>query len=374
MFYEDDLIVSINNNDFNKFKILVEEKNITPFCFGMDAIELCIKNNQKRFIEFALKFTDKYEFNPTTFLTKVNKKEYNDILFKFINKYKDEINYAYNSESIIKNIIKEQNEELLLYLIKETPAYPFINENNFIVKFLIEKDMNEVLKLIIKDINKNNELLLSAVVGYSYSNYKFLKESFHFKIDYNKLLAKYMHTSLRETKDSLKILDDIITNISSIEVIRGLMERRVYYFYNKNSKEISEKQESFKLLIDHVLKDKESYIHLNSLFFNQVKNNYKNNMRYLLTKSDLLIEEMKKITFMDKVKILFKTKKKLKYFYTYEDLYHFLREEDKMENVLIEIFKDKNFTKFIKINRVLKNVENKKLRNILQISSNINNF
>ena len=97
-------------------------------------------------------------------------------------------------------------------------------------------------------------------------------------------------------------------------------------------------------------------------------------MRYLLTKSDLLIEEMKKITFMDKVKILFKTKKKLKYFYTYEDLYHFLREEDKMENVLIEIFKDKNFTKFIKINRVLKNVENKKLRNILQISSNINNF
>ncbi len=372
MFYEDDLIVSINNNDFNKFKILVEEKNITPFCFGMDAIELCIKNNQKRFIEFALKFTDKYEFNPTTFLTKVHKKEYNDILFEFIKKYKDEINYAYNSESIIKNIIKEQNEELLLYLIKETPAYPFINENNFIVKFLIEKDMNEVLKLIIKDINKNNELLLSAVIGYSYSNYKLLKESFHFKIDYNKLLDGYMYSNLIETKDSLEILNDIMKNISSIEAIKGLRKRNLYFY--DNSKQLNEKQESFKLLIDYALKDKESYIRLNNLFYNEVMNNHKNNVKYLLTKSDLLIEEMKKITFMDKVKVLFETKKKLKYFYTYEDLYHFLKNEYVVEDSIIEIFKDKNFTKFVKINKILNNVENKKLRNLLQISSNINNF
>ncbi len=237
MFYEDDLIVSINNNDFNKFKILVEEKNLTPFCFGMDAIELCIKNNQKRFIEFALKFTDKYEFNPTTFLTKVNKKEYNDILFKFINKYKDEINYAYNSEIIIKNIIMNKNEELLLYLIKETTAYPFINEDGVVIKFIVENDMNEALNLIIKDINKSNQLISAAVSGYSYKNYKLLKENFHFKIDYNKLLNSYMYSMLRETEDSLKIINDIIPNISAIEIIEQFKKRGLYYY----SKEISEK-------------------------------------------------------------------------------------------------------------------------------------
>tara|TARA_Y100000034_G_scaffold136034_1_gene210388 strand:- start:9720 stop:10832 length:1113 start_codon:yes stop_codon:yes gene_type:complete len=370
MFYEDDLIVSINNNDFNKFKILVEEKNLTPFCFGMDAIELCIKNNQKRFIEFALKFTDKYEFNPTTFLTKVNKKEYNDILFKFINKYKDEINYAYNSEIIIKNIIMNKNEELLLYLIKETTAYPFINEDGVVIKFIVENDMNEALNLIIKDINKSNQLISAAVSGYSYKNYKLLKENFHFKIDYNKLLNSYMYSMLRETEDSLKIINDIIPNISAIEIIEQFKKRGLYYY----SKEISEKKEAFKLLIDHALKDEESYIHLNSLFYNQVINDCKNNVKYLLTKSDLLIEEMKKITWKDNIKVLFGKKEKLEYFYTYENLYYFLREENKLEDSIIEIFKDKNFTKFVKINKILNNVENKKLRNLLQISSNINNF
>ena len=105
-----------------------------------------------------------------------------------------------------------------------------------------------------------------------------------------------------------------------------------------------------------------------------MKNNYKNNIKYLLTKSDLLIEEMKKITWKDNIKVLFGKKEKLEYFYTYEDLYYFLKEENKLEDSIFEIFRDKNFTKFVKINKVLNNVESKKLRNLLQISSNINNF
>tara|TARA_Y100000588_G_scaffold221434_1_gene235273 strand:- start:11063 stop:12187 length:1125 start_codon:yes stop_codon:yes gene_type:complete len=374
MFYEDDLIKSIENNDFSKFQNLIEEKNVNPFCFGMDAIQLCVENNRKNFIEFALKFKDKYNFNPTKFIEKVNKPQYNNILMNILKKYQEEIDFAYNSEIIIKNIIMNKNEELLLYLIKKTTAYPFINEDGVVVKFIIENDMNEALNLIIKDINRSDQLISAAVSGYSYKNYKLLKENFHFKIDYNKLLNAYMYSTLRETEDSLKIINDIIPNISNIEVIEQLKKRRLYFYYDKNSKEISEKQEAFKLLIDHSLKDEESYIHLNNLFYNQVKNNYKNNIKYLLTKSDLLIEEMKKITWKDNIKVLFGKKEKLEYFYTYEDLYYFLKEENKLEDSIFEIFRDKNFTKFVKINKVLNNVESKKLRNLLQISSNINNF
>lgn len=374
MLYEDDLTKSIVNNDFGKFQNLIEEKNVNPFCFEMDAIQLCVENNRKNFIEFALNFKDKYNFNPTRFLEKVNKPEYNDILFNILKKYKEEINFAYNSERIIKNIIMNKNEELLLYLIKETTAYPFINEENVVIEFIVENDMNEALNLIIKDINKSNQLISVAVRGYSYKNYKLLKENFPFKIDYNKLLNIYIDSMLRETEDSLKIINDIISNILPVEAIEQLKKRRLYFYYDKNSKEISEKQEAFKLLVNHALKDEESYIHLNSLFYNQVMNNYKNNVKYLLTKSNLLIEEMKKITWKDNIKVLFGKKEKLEYFYTYENLYYFLREESKLEDSIFEIFRDKNFTKFIKINKVLNNVESKKLRNLLQISSNINNF
>lgn len=379
MLYETELLKSIKNNNFNDYKILIEEKNANPFCFGMDMIELCVHHNSKDFIELALNNKDKYEFNPTTFLEKVNKKEYNDLLFKILKEYKEEINFINNSEIIIKNIIKSKNKELLLYIIKETSAYPFINEENIVIKLLIEYDMHEILSLIIKDINFQNELIEVAVMGYSYNNYRILKDNFKFKIDYIRLLRNYFSSNLKETEESLKIIKDIISNISPIEVMKNLKIRKLYYYniFNNNYNNYDnseEKNKAFKLLVDYALTDKESYFYLNDLFKYQVFHNCKNNVKYLLTKSDLLIEEIKKRNFKDYIKVLLKLKEDLKYLYTYEDLYYFLRKEIKNEDLILEIFKDKNFSKFVNINKILKNVENEKLRNMLKITLNINNF
>lgn len=371
MFYENDLMTSINNNDFNKFKFLIEEKNVNPFCFGMDYIELCIKKNKKNFIQFALNFTDKYHFDPIMFLKKVNEKEYNDIIFEILEKYKDEINYQYDSEIIIKNIMNK-NEKLLLYIVKEMNAslYPFLNGNDMILNLLVEFDMYETLKLIIKDININEELINIAVLGYAYNSYKLLKDKTKLKINYIKLLKSYFYSDLKETEYSLKIINDIMSNISNIEAIKNIETKRLY-FYNRKK---DEKNKAFKLLIDYALKNKESYVYLNDLFENQALNNNKENVKYLLTKSDLLIQEINKISFKDNIKILLKMEKEIKYLYTYESLCILLKQEAEREDLILEIFKDKNLSKFLKINKFLKNVKNKRLRSLLQINLNISNF
>lgn len=42
MIYEKDFKYSIEDNDFNKFKDLIEE-GIDPFAYEMECIELCLK-------------------------------------------------------------------------------------------------------------------------------------------------------------------------------------------------------------------------------------------------------------------------------------------------------------------------------------------
>lgn len=373
MLYENELTRSIENNNLSEFKILVEEKDVDPFSFGMDNIELCIKNDRKNFIEFSLNFIDKYNFNPTLFLEKVNKKEYNPILFKLIKDYKEKIDYTHNSEMIIKNIIMNKNEDLLLYLIKERIAYPFLNENDIIINLLVENDMYQALKLIIKDINKNHSLLESATIGYSYNCYKLLNKHSKFKIDYKKLLKIYLYSNKKETEYSQGIVDDLILKISPSDAMDVLLQRSMYYYLN-HTKEIMEKRKAFEVVLDYTLKDKENYSNLNKLFNKNSVENYTNNIIYLLSKSDLLIQEIKNLTFKDRIKIFFRKKENINYFYTHKDIFFLLRQEEANEDVLYEIFKDKNIEKFINVKKLIKEVKSQKLKNILNLSYNVNNF
>ena len=360
MIYEKEFENSINMKDFNEFKDLIENYGIDPFAYEMEYVELCIETKNKFFLEYLLTKTELPSFNPNYFLSLVTKPEYTEIAKNVIEKHDKKINYEWRNSRILKTIIQDKNEELLIFLIKNSTAFPFSN-HEVIVDNIVRYNLSKALLIILPKISILNEHLFTAARSHCSESFLILLETAkerNLKINYKNIFICYF-SNIEELNNDVEIIKSIIDYIEEKEAIRVLTVMEYTY--------------AFKYLLERILKKEENYFYLNNIFKKQVLRNNPNNVKYLLEKSNFLLDKINSQTWQVKIKNLIK-KETLNYLYTEKDIREFLKNQSYIENALFELFKDKNLQNFINKKKVENKIESNRLKQVLSLTCNINNF
>jgi hypothetical protein len=382
MFYEDNFLYAINNNDFEKFQQLINEKKIDPFAYEMDYVELCVQKNRIDFITFIVNQCQNFEsFDITHFLLKISNSEFNNASRKVIDIFKKDINFLYKDEILIKKAVIEKNEELLEFYIKELNVLPFtdrdqiigqIIENNLIKTFnlLIENDTIFYLKDIICICQNHSHKVFEILQ----KNEKILNNIKINNNDAEDLLISYLYSN--SSNDSnielIKYIYSYINESNLIKIVSSL-NRSVEYNHYLRKEDVKENNNTFNFLLKKIMKKENNYKYLRKIFYSQVMQDNKNNVNEMFKYSEKLNSIINKKSNFEKIKDMY-NKSVLYYLYNSRDLNKFLKYQDSVSECLIEIFKDKNINKIINKNKLLKKVEEKKLKEILSVSNKLSNF